>query len=232
MVIQGFLNENFPGIIKQSGVPAQKYQDRLWFNEDDGFIYFFLSGRWVRPFPGFAANSKKVIMWPGSLTELWSEDGGDGTDPTVVAPTAFTGSFWIPVTAYQGRVPIAPGTIPGAFVYPTTTPVTIADQGATIDSSGKSGEYANTLDLTSIPLHRHLQAKNEAATNTGNYLAAFRNDGNYALDPVPDEPDILLGGKAGGDASNSDVTKPHNNMMPYFSIYFIQRTARQWIIAA
>lgn len=231
LVLQGFLNENFPGIIVQDAIPSSQYQDRTWFRTTELQWYKFVNGNWVRPHP-IPPGTNLGFIWFDTEANLWLLDGGDGNNPATVTPSDASGSFWQANHAVDGRFLVAPGTVPGAVVYNTTTPITIAENGAVVDSNNQAGEYAHTLLEKEMPSHQHLEFKNvSGSSGPGNYPMGSRSDGNYSIGYQTLECDIGLSSHTGGDINNANVTVPANNLPPFYSAYFVKRTARKYIIA-
>lgn len=244
LVIQGFLNENFPGIIVQPSIPDPQYQNRLWFNSDplEMHWYQFVGGLWIRPHP-VPPSSSRGFLWFDTLANLWTEDKGTANadprptllngapNPNYVQPTDTTGSFWIPVDAAQGRTLIHPGIVPGASIYPGGGAIMIdsngtdnsgSTTGVTQDSLGKVGEYAHTLLLPETPTHRHLILKyapnNQGALTASNYLAGSRADGQYSLDAQTNDCDAALSSAVGGDPNNNQNNTVPNPTVPHMNL--------------
>lgn len=224
-----------------------------WLNTTNGRWWNFQFGVWTAPHWPPAGPNGLRMEWTetedGALSGLWKFDGGDGTDPRVtlpggganpayVAPTAITGAMWEVDHLVDGRMSIAPGTIP------TSSPSASVAVKGTQDSEGNSGEYTHTLtaDEGSVEGHEHymgltnqevtgnaddayfrLTAKKTVPTYTGFYItgggtrveAAQTQADLAAMQPVDVNGDPL-------------VTTGHNNMPPYYGLYKIKRTSRVW----
>lgn len=119
---------------------------------------------------------------------------------SVGAITATTGPFWEEVTECVGRFGIHPD--PGGALL--TVPVAVGDTG---------GEEKHLLTLDEIPAHTHLTTKAGLGGNSGN---------NFFVMDLASSPDI--------PSSSVGGSQPHNNMPPYYGIYKIRRTARQFYV--
>ena len=91
---------------------------KLWFKTLSGAPFTYPSiplYKWHTVFAVWVAAHYRI---PGAHdweefdqeSDIWSFEGGDGSDPGTVAPTATTGSFWEVDPAYDGRSPMSPGT--------------------------------------------------------------------------------------------------------------------------
>jgi len=141
---------------------------------------------------------------PVASVMMWTGDISaidtfDGGETGVVGVAS--GPMWEVMTAMAGRFPIHPGTM---------------DSGAIIGQGATGGAERHTLTLAEIPTHSHdvpLRPTEDPGTTN---LYADRARANAA------EPTDLLPTSEVGDGD------PHNNMPPYFGIYFIRRSARVW----
>ena len=214
-----------------------------WLNLNDGRVYqwSFTFGVWISPRP---YSFGQIIPSELGITEtqLWALDGGDGTDPRLtlpdgsinpsyVAPTAVTGAMWQVAHSMDGRFPLGAGTIPGAVIYGTTTPIT-AGLFATQDSNGQAGQYAVPLDVTDMPYHGHGMPTNTTLADPGTVPGAWANvpvfQPGSAWRPPSDSKDrgVAQFVYEGGDPNHNNQPVPHNNMPPYEAVLFIIPTSR------
>lgn len=201
--ISGFLDQNFPGIFKGATAPTPSQRDRLWYNTNDGKWYSYFNGDWFRPSDSTAGPSGERMLWFDTEANLWSFQGGDGTNPSVVTPTLYTGSFWEVDHTFDARFPIGPGTLPSAAVIA---------QGST------GGAEDITLDVTQIPSHSHGKADN----SSGYWTRA---------DPVGSGTANVLGGTDTILSTQTGLTGgglAHSNMGPFLGVFFAKRTIRYW----
>lgn len=173
-------------------------------------------GVWATPHPD-EAGGKKRIWYVGSESEVWSLDGGDGTDPTSNPPTATTGAMWEVDHLWDFRFPLAAGTSPAPY-------------STTVSPGDTLGAEKVILALDEMPSHSH-----NAFVASSNGTSANVLKGLQTTDETEDggavAPAYLAssGGDrfidlAGGDVN--DATVGHNNMPPARVAYWIKRTAR------
>lgn len=196
-----------------------------WLNTNNGRVYWWstLYGLWIsaRPF-SFGQLWVPVAGTPES--DLWSMDGGDGSDPratlpggganpSYVAPTAVSGAMWMVAHQLDAKFPLGAGTLPS---------------GASAAVGTGSGHEKTTLDMTNMPYHGHgMPAPIAPATSVpiGTFLAGSEWRSN-------DTPTLKFGQfkYEGGDPANSNATAPFDNMPPYWSIYWVVQTSRTYYV--
>jgi hypothetical protein len=92
-----------------------------------GGVYRFVGGQWVGTNPVEPLTPYRALF-AGTEQEVWSHDGGDGSDPAVSTPTPSTGAMWEVDTDFSDMVLGGVGlTIPRAtntalFATGTDTP--------------------------------------------------------------------------------------------------------------
>lgn len=205
-----------------ANVPDPADQDKPWIRTNaDGTLegIYTYSGVWSRPHPVPAGDNERRI-WVGTEAQLWSYDGGDGTDPAAATDT--TGSMWAIDTAFDFRFPVGAGT--NATTYD-------GNPASTIAVKGTGGAERHVLLEAELPEHTHVLANNVGNANStpiaaGEYASANgRGDVDdkwcYALSKsLGDEsPNVGKVGETGTDAS-------HQNMPPYYGVRFIKRSSR------
>lgn len=182
-----------------SGTPSAANQIYPWFDQD-GFWWTYSGGAWVRKH-SLPALSSERRMWVGTLVDLRSYDGGDGTATTPAAPV--TGAMWSEDTLMAARFPV------GAGAFAASGTVAVA---GTNTSTGVVGEDKHTLVIAEAPAHTH----------TVGALSNLDIDGLSTR--------TLYGGSAEfietGTTSSSGSGTPHNTLPPFYGVYFIKRTAR------
>lgn len=206
--------------------PSADDRDKPWLywdasgNNPRFFSWSSTYSTWAALHP-VAAGSGYRALWAGSESSLWSFDGGDGTDPTAVSPTAVSGAMWQVDVNMSGRVPIGPGTIDGGT---WAGALSVGDTG---------GVAAVTLEEEDLPAHRHTGIYKDASStaqsnkygyytsplgvNTSNGDILFRGDaGAPVVDPT-------TGATGGGEA--------HDNLPPFYGVYLIKRTSRLYYTA-
>lgn len=187
-----------------NAIPSLANQDKPWIRSNsDGSIdktYTFTSGVWVAKHP---AAEGTVILYNGSEASIDAFDGGE----TAVL-TWNTGPMWKRIPEMAARFPLEPGTLPSATV---------------IAVAGVGGQEKVTLDLKEIPSHNH--------TPTSADVGKFINVANAHPDQSINRTgslDYKLAdlAPAGGDPANANATQPHDNIPPYYGIFFLKKTSR------
>lgn len=218
----GIVTATIPGsgvpVIVQAGAPAPQYQGvALWAKLVSGFLEgtYWYNGGWFRPHP-VPPNSQSRLIWMGTEAALWAYDGGDGTNPSVTAPTQTTGAMWQRDTAFGAddgssifKVPIGIGVNPTAY---NGNPATTLAVGAT------GGAEKIQLAVSELPSHTH----GNHAKLVQHGTADTRVYSDATEDAQPDQVTLDITG----------VTNPnnyHQNMPPYIGVIFARRTARQFI---
>jgi len=180
--------------------PALNNRVYPWLDED-GNWWIYSQGYWLRKNP-ISITSAERRIYVGTTTDLLSYDGGDGT----ATATDWTGPMWQVDTEFEARFPVGAGTFAASGV--------VSVQGKTTSTS-VAGEDQHTLVTSEMPKHNHTMTWDSQDTSGGNQLKTlyYGPDANVVNDIVKSS------GDAGGDA-------PHNNLPPFYGVYFIKRTAR------
>lgn len=187
-----------------ASAPTTANQIYPWF-DDDGFWWRFQGGYWARLNPVSNTSAERRIF-VGTTTDLLSYDGGDGTSGT---PTDYTGAMWEVDTAFEARFPVGAGTFAASGVVDVTDTAT---------SSGIQGEDKHLLTTAEMPEHSHLVIFDKQDTAGGDQLNTVYNGTDAGA--VPDGVE-RTSETAGGDTA-------HNNLPPFYGVYFIKRTARRY----
>lgn len=208
----GYLPGSYITVLTGDTEPGAADRDKPWFRSDGRWYAYSAPGlgEWVsrHPLPPGA-----VMMYAAaSESDIWSFDGGDGTNPAVAAtaPTAASGAMWEKVSQLDGKVPIGPGTL--------------AVSGTVVNSGDSGGVDQFTLTQGQLPdVDFNVEVSNGDPTRP----PALRG-----YSPASGSDNITNGG-AGYTGSNVVAKSggnedPINNMPPYYSIYFIRRTSRIW----
>jgi len=168
-------------------------------------LYVFASGAWISKHPLVPGT---IIIWDQALPTFTTFDGGDASPLSVMS-----GPMWEEVTALRARFPLGAGTLP---VSGTVVAVT--------DTGGLEKEDI-TLTLPNIPPHTHTAKGSHNATGTGNNFFAVDRS---SVDPPPD-PETLVTESAGG-TSGAAVPIPVSHLPPYYGVFFLRRTSRQFFV--
>jgi len=177
-----------------------------WLDEN-GQWWIFKGGFWVYKNPVTAAYERRIYV--GTTTDLLSYDGGDGT---AVAGDTF-GPMWEVDTEFEARFPVGVG----AFVASGA----VAVMGKAT-STAIVGEDQHTLSAPEIPSHTHsLGANGKPAVFWDSFVQEAGGDGNasFSFNGSVPETSTSTGGVIGGGGA-------HNNLPPFYGVYFIKRTIR------
>lgn len=188
-----------------AGVPLYKWSNTL--------------STWVLRHPELP-SSEKVFMYVGTndAAGLWVLDGGDGTDPSVAGNvTSSTGSFWEVYTAMAGLFPVGVGTI-----NPSSTVVGVTNTG---------GADQVTQTTAQLAVHDHLIGLDGTTGITTDGDNGCLQTGGTNVNWQAATPANAMGEtrNAGGSGSPA-TTQPMTTTPPYFGIWFIRRTAREFLI--
>lgn len=210
-------------LIVGPNAPGPADQDAVWYRTVGGYlegVYLFL-GSWCRPHPVQASTGIRII-YDGAESELWSLDGGDGTNPLVSVPTATTGSFWQRDLNYGSddgtsifKFPVGVGVNPTAYDGAAATIIAQGASGGVEKVAIASKEMPNHTHT--VPLYQGDSVNHADRINTCDENI-FQN-ANYQS------------GDTGGDSGDKH-TWSHQNMPPWRGVFFAKRTARTMITAS
>lgn len=204
--------------VSDTAPTADRRGDTLWLKlsgTDPIRLYKYTQGYWAARNPIAPSNSVDGAslrwLWVGTLSNLWSLDGGSGDDPSVVAPTAFTGAMWEEDTDFAARMPLGVGTLPLS-----TTAVAV---------TGTGGVDQTVLTKAQIPPHQHKLGFQESTADGSNPSYLYGNQPDIS---VATRVYITEDGSALGLGDGAGAATAHNNMPPYVGVYFIKRTIREF----
>ena len=182
--------------------PTLNNQVYPWL-DNNGNWWVFQGGYWSRENP-VAANSSERRIFVGTSADVLSYDGGDGT---VYSGNPYAGSMWAIDTNFEARFPVGAGTFAASGVVSVN---------GTTTSTAVAGEDKHTLVTSEMPSHTHqildqyINLTQRGSADTSVFSATNRSEGVANLLPTT---------SSGGDAA-------HNNLPPFYGVYFIKRTSR------
>jgi hypothetical protein len=180
--------------------PALNNQVYPWLDEN-GNWWIYKDGYWLRQHP-IAAGSAERRIYVGTTTDLQTYDGGNTN-----APSNWSGPMWQVDTLFEARFPVGAGTFAASGVVSVN---------GTTTSTAVAGEDKHTLVTSEMPSHTHqildqyINLTQRGSADTSVFSATNRSEGVANLLPTT---------SSGGDAA-------HNNLPPFYGVYFIKRTSR------
>lgn len=166
--------------------------------------YAFAQGKWLSLHP---IVPRLTMIWVDALPDFTTFDGGDGN-----AAGPASGPMWQQAQTtggalvLQAQFPIGVGTLPSAGV------VAVGQTG---------GEELHILSVDEMPPHVHSLPQIQQQLATGNNQNYLTLQGN-AISPITTT-------STGGDPTTGPPptsAKGHNNVPPFYGVYFLQRSGR------
>jgi hypothetical protein len=182
------------------------------------FTFDATVGNWTSPHPVQVADSaNERRLWVGSEAALWSYDGGDGTNPAVSPPTAATGAMWQVDHNFDFRFPVGAGVNPTAYSpYPASA---VAVGGA----GGEERHFLTPTEQAAVP-----DLTLSGASGPTNFSgASFHPLLQVTVNNVTVDGANLVPGTV-PMTPTANATVAHNTMPPYYGVFFISRTTRQY----
>ena len=193
--------------------PALNNQVYPWLDAD-GNWWVFQGGYWSRKHPVPASGNERRV-WVGTTADLQTYDGGN-TNPA----SNYDGPMWEVDTAFEARFPVGAGTFAASGA--------VAVQGTTT-STAVAGEDQHLLTIAEMPTHTHQVAIKTFGHggSDGDRVAADGGTSSPTLtNNVSVFPSSTLDPDVDAIAANTGGNVAHNNLPPFYGVYFIKRTAR------
>lgn len=196
-----------------SSTPSAANREYPWLDCNSNW-WVYKDGYWTRKHPYQQADKVRLI-WTGDTTALETFDGG-----TSGPVTDFSGPMWEVDSSFAAKFPVGVGT----FASSGTVAV-----GASTTGSGVSGTDTVTLTAAQMPIHSHDIAI-QVPGYGGEDGTRDSPDGGTNSQPITNDtttfPGALLDPLVQAQASQTGGGAAHNNLPPFYGVYFIKRTAR------
>jgi hypothetical protein len=195
----------FTGVVTGPDKPQVSDQDKVWFKTDTSGnpvgAFQFSNGQWISTNP-VAPNDPCPRPWlttsASAPTDVFSYDGGDGTDPVTTLPTETSGAMWTlvgrtaaaPYGTMQVVVPIGVGT----FVNLDGTIKQVAEgQGNTLNASAQAQASADTNGQELYGGAGHALRANETWHQHGIGQISLNPGGPYSYMALENGGDVTSG---------------------------------------
>lgn len=186
----------------------------------DGNWWKWMSGFWARLHP-VQPNSQLRQIYVGSVEDLRSFDGGDGTTDT---PTDFTGAVWEVDADLAAFFPVGVGQFTNAGQV---------DVGNKTTANAVSGEDAHLLTTSEIPSHTHtISIQTPGYGGEDGERKSY--DGGTSSTPITNDKTIYpaanVNDRVQAQSTSAGLAAPtaHNNLPPMIGVYLIKRTGRRF----
>ena len=199
--------------------PGADDQGKLWIqvNSSNQPIrqWIYSGGAWLWPHP-IPPNDKRLQMFYGSAAEVDTLDGG-------VAGTAGakSGPFWEIYSDMSAKFPMGVGTL---------------EDGTSVAVTNTGGQERVTLTSTQVPDHQHKgKAYYKASGGTAGSDESGLMDNLYHENSGHTTNSGTTSVAAAGVLTSETVGtigESHPNLPPYYGVYFIKRTGRQFYTAS
>lgn len=199
--------------------PGADDQGKLWIQVNSYHEpirqWIYSSGAWIWPHP-IPPSDKRLQMFVGSAAEVDTLDGG-------VAGTAGakSGPFWEIYSDMSAKFPMGVGTL---------------EDGTSVAVTNTGGQERVTLTSTQVPDHQHKgKAYYKASGGTAGSDESGLMDNLYHENSGHTTNSGTTSVAAAGVLTSETVGtigESHPNLPPYYGVYFIKRTGRQFYTAS
>lgn len=147
-------DSSFTNLLIQAGTPTvDERTGNAWLKLEGAELlpdklYKFADGVWASKHP-IPASSPIRLPFFGTPAEVWSYDGGDGTDPASSTPTAVTGAMWTEDETLRGRLLMGAGDIPGSSPTKNLAVAESYGSGSVTQTAQQVAPHTHPLDADS-----------------------------------------------------------------------------------
>lgn len=182
-------------------IPGPEFRGFPWLRTTDGRWYVY-QGVWRTPHE----FSPGRHLWEefSNEADIWSFDGGDGSDPSTNPPTETTGAMWMLDPNYVGRSPMSPGVIPGS------------DPEKSLGYGENYGAGSHELTIDEMPEHDH--PPKEGYDSFAGFVSAGQPS-SFEIEGGSEINEMTVTGLRGGG-------NPHSLVHPVRGMCCIVRTGR------
>lgn len=184
--------------------PSASDRDKPWIRTIAGKfdrLYVHFDGGWLSKHPvpaGVDGASGERRMFVGAVADIDTYDGG-----TAGAVTDASGPFWVRDTNFDAKFPVGIGST--------------ANGTAITEANRTGGEDEVELTEGNLPPHTHSL---RYATRSYRSGSADIGEGKFSSGGNTADGMVIAGG--------GQLSTPHNNLPPYYGVYFIKRTGRKY----
>ena len=206
------ISTNNTGIYVSTTAPADT--TLVWKQLDASSLrpirdYVYVSGLWLSR---HTLEPGSIMLWGEALPDFTTFDGGDANALSVIS-----GPMWEEATELRARFPLGVGT------FPSGTAVAVGDTG---------GEETHILTSNELAKHQHPCWPTDGGDGNVGMLWSHLDPGGESCtsslekiiqpsDSCPTQTQLLARDQTDGGAG-------HNTVPPYYGVYFLRRTTRQF----